>query len=96
MEWTGPLPRLKEKTTGAVWVLLWPSEGAVGRALEKEHLSSSPPSEPTRKVSESQGDTAREVMPTELQPRACQHIHAQQVRGRKRCSRTSLWITFKL
>lgn len=96
MEWTGPLPRLNEKTTGALWVLLWPSEGAVDRALEKEHLSSSPPSEPTRKVSESQEDTAREVMPTELQPRACQRIHTQQLRGGKRGFRTSLWITFKL
>ncbi len=69
-EWTGPLRSLNEKTAGALSVTLWPSEGAAaGVWEEKEHLSSRPPSEPTKKVSESQGDTAREVMPTVLLPR---------------------------
>lgn len=72
MEWTGPLPGLKEKTAGALWVTLWPSEGAVDGILEeKEHRSSRPPSEPTKKVSTSHGDNAKDVIPTELQPRAC-------------------------
>lgn len=76
MEWTGPLPGLKEKTAGALWVTLWPSEGAVDGILEeKEHRSSRPPSEPTKKVSASHGDNAKEVMPTELQPRACKRSH---------------------
>lgn len=71
MEWMGPLLRLKEKSAGAAWVRLWPAEGAEGGPfLEKEHRSSRPPSEPTRKVSRSQEDKAREVRPSELQPRA--------------------------
>lgn len=70
-EWTGPLRGLNEKTAGALSVTLWPSVGAAaGVWVEKEHLSSRPPSEPTRKVSESQGDKAREVTPTVLLPRA--------------------------
>lgn len=72
MEWTGPLRGLNEKTAGALWVTLRPSDAAAaGIWDEKEHLSSRPPSEPTKNVSESQGDRAREVMPTELLPRAC-------------------------
>lgn len=71
MEWTGPLRALNEKTVGALGVTLWPSEGAsAGVWEEKEHLSSRPPSEPTKKVSESQGDRARVVTPTVLLPRA--------------------------
>lgn len=67
----GPLPSLNIKIAGALWVKLWPTEGTVASILEeKEHLSSRPPSEPTKKVSESQEDSAREVMPTVLQPRA--------------------------
>lgn len=71
MEWMG-LPRgLNEKTAGALSVTLWPSEGATASVWEeKEHLSSRPPSEPTKKVSESQGDRARQVTPTVLLPRA--------------------------
>lgn len=69
----GPLPSLNIKIAGALWVKLWPWEGTVATILEeKEHLSSRPPSEPTKKVSESQEDSAREVMPTVLQPRAYQ------------------------
>lgn len=72
MEWTGPLRGLNEKTAGALCVTLRPSEvAAAGILEEKEHLSNRPPSEPTRKVSESQGDEAREVTPTVLLPRAC-------------------------
>lgn len=71
MEWTGPLRGLNRKTAGALRVTLWPSGGtAAGVWDEKEHLSSRPPSEPTRKVSGSQGDRAREVTPTVLLPRA--------------------------
>lgn len=71
MEWTGPLQGLNEKTAGALSATLCPSEGAAaGVWEEKEHLSSRPPSEPTKKVSESQGDRAREVTPTVLLPRA--------------------------
>ena len=69
MEWTGPLQGRKEKTAGALGVTLCPSEAtAAGVVEEKEHLSRRPPSEPTRKVSGSQGDRAREVMPTVLLP----------------------------
>lgn len=64
MEWMGPLARLKEKTAGE----RRPPGGAV---VGKQHLSSRPPSEPTRKESGSQGDGAREDTPTETQPRAC-------------------------
>lgn len=72
MEWTGPLRGLNGKTAGALSVTLWPSEDAAASAWEeKEHLSNRPPSEPTKKVSESQGDRAREVTPTVLLPRAC-------------------------
>lgn len=82
MEWTGPLRGLKEKTAGALSITLWPSEdiaAAAGVWEEKEHRSSSPPSEPTRKVSESQGDRAREVTPTVLLPRAYeQHKHTKE------------------
>lgn len=71
MECTGPLRGLKEKTAGALSVTLWPSEGTVASIWEeKEHRSSRPPSEPTRKVSGSHGDKAREVTPTVLLPRA--------------------------
>lgn len=71
MEWTGPLQGLNEKTTGALSVTLCPSEGTAASVWEeKEHLSSRPPSEPTKKVSESQGDRAREVTPTVPLPRA--------------------------
>lgn len=71
MEWTGPLRGLNEKTAGALGVTLWPSEGAAASVLdEKEHLSSRPPSEPTKKVSGSQEDSARELTPTLLLPRA--------------------------
>lgn len=71
MECTGPLQGLNEKTAGALGVTLWPSEGTAAGVLdEKEHLSNRPPSEPTKKVSESQGDSAREVTPTVLLPRA--------------------------
>lgn len=71
MEWMGPLLSLNENTAGALGVTLWPSEGtAAGVMEEKEHLSNRPPSEPTKKVSESQGDRAMEVTPTVLLPRA--------------------------
>lgn len=67
MEWTGPLRGLKEKTAGALNITLWLSKGAAASVWEeKEHLSSRPPSDPTRKVSESHGDRAIEVMPTLL------------------------------
>lgn len=69
MEWMGPPWGRKEKTAGALTVTLWSSEGtAAGVFEEKEHLSSRPPSEPTRKVSKSQGDRASEVTPTLLLP----------------------------
>ena len=65
---------LKENTAGALRARPgpWSREGgtAAGVWEEKEHLSSSPPSEPTRKVSGSQGARAREVMPTWLLPLA--------------------------
>lgn len=71
MEWTGPVQGLNEKTAGALCVTLRRSEGAAAGILEeKEHLSNRPPSEPTKNVSESQGDRAREVTPTVLPPRA--------------------------
>ena len=71
MEWMGPLQGLNEKAAGALSATLWPSEGAAAGVFEeKEHLRRSPPSEPTRKVSESQGERAREVTPTVLLPRA--------------------------
>lgn len=72
IEWTGPLQGLKEKTAGAIRVTPCPLVGAAASVLEeKEHLSSRPPSEPTRKVSGSHGDRVREVTPTLLLPRAC-------------------------
>lgn len=67
MEWTGPLQGLNGKTAGAFSVTLWPSKDTAAVIWElKEHLSNKPPSEPTKKVSESQGDRAREVIPTVL------------------------------
>ena len=43
---------------------------AAGVWAEKEHLRTKPPSEPTRKMSGSQGDRATEVTPTLLLPLA--------------------------
>lgn len=78
MEWMGPLRGLNEKTAGALSGTVWPSEGAAADVWEeKEHLSSRPPSEPTRKVSESQGDRAREVTPIVLLPRAYKQQNLQ-------------------
>lgn len=71
MEWTGPLRGLNEKTAGALSVAFWPSKAVAASFWEeKEHLSSRPPSDPTRKVSESHGDRAIDVIPTVLLLRA--------------------------
>lgn len=87
MEWTGPLRGLNEKTAGALGATLWPSEGAAAGVLEeKEHLSNRPPSEPTKKVSESQGDRAREVTPTVLLPRAYGRHKTTFFTSHPRCS----------
>lgn len=85
MEWTGPLRGLNTKTAGALSVTLWPSEGtAAGVWEEKEHRSSRPPSEPTKKVSGSQGDRASEVTPTVLLPRAYEQHKAAHGRSLER------------
>lgn len=68
MEWTGPLAGLKEKTAGALGATVWPRLLTAARVWqEKEQRSSRPPSEPSRKVLESQGDRASEVRPTTLE-----------------------------
>lgn len=67
MEWMGPLVGLKEKTAGALGATVWPRLFTAARVWqEKEQRSSRPPSEPSRKVLESQGDRASEVRPTTL------------------------------
>lgn len=78
IEWMGPLLDLNENTAGALRGTLWPLEDAAASVLEeKEHRSNRPPSDPTKKVSESQGDRAREVTPTALLPRACGQQYTQ-------------------
>lgn len=96
MEWTGPLRGLNEKTTGALGATLWPLEGAVAGVLEeKEHLSNRPPSEPTKKVSESQGDRASEVTPTVLLPRAYGQHKTTVFTSHPRCSTRAVWESFE-
>ena len=70
-EWTGPLLGEKQNWAGARRVTLSPSGGAADTVwLEKAHLRTRPPSEPTRKESRSQGETARAVTPILLPPLA--------------------------
>lgn len=72
-KWTeciGPPRGEKENCIGARSVTLSPSGGTAATvSLLKEHLSTRPPSEPTKNVSRSQGESATEVTPIVVLPR---------------------------
>lgn len=70
-ECTGPDLGEKQNCTGACSVTLSPSGGSAATVwLLNEHFSTKPPSEPTRKESESHEERAREVTPTLVPPAA--------------------------
>lgn len=65
----GPPLGEKENCTGARSVTLSPSGGTAATiSLPKEHLSTNPPSEPTKNVSKSHGESARDVTPMVVLP----------------------------
>lgn len=71
-DWMGPARGEKENCAGACSVTLAPSGGTAATVrLLKEHLSTRPPSVPTRNMSVSQGESAREVTPIAVSPLTC-------------------------